>query len=148
MFKEEEMQDNQKDNNPPTVLVEVSGGLVTNVATEEPLPIGTRIIVRDHDNLKVDPNCQDEEWLLGMDETASLVKKLSNHELADLAVDVVGELETRDLSDPSYIEGYKAGFIAALRDENWGPGQVWTDEEKAELFKEIERWFGLDQTNT
>jgi len=51
--------------NPPTVLVEVLGGMVHNVCTEDLLPCTLRVVVRDYDNLKVDPRAEDEEWMLG-----------------------------------------------------------------------------------
>jgi hypothetical protein len=69
------------------------------------------------------------------------IEELNDAALLRLAFQVNQALELRGLPDVSFKEGFKAGFIAALRDENWGPGQVWTDEEAAELFAELERQF-------
>ncbi|MBU0516840.1 MAG: hypothetical protein KJ621_18965 [Proteobacteria bacterium] len=98
-----------------TVLVDVFGGIVQNVKAEEDLHQPVRVVVRDHDNLKVDPDSPDYEWLLG---------------------------EDTGLRSTSYVTGFKDGFIAALRDENFGPGHTWTEKEQADLFEEIDRWFG------
>ena len=61
--------------------------------------------------------------------------------LMRIAGHVQREIELRGLPDVSFKQGYKAGFIAALRDEDIGPGQVWTQNESAELFKELDRRF-------
>ena len=48
------------------VLVEVEGGLVQNVSLLNQSAQPVLVLVRDYDNLKVDPNdYQDAEWLLG-----------------------------------------------------------------------------------
>ncbi|MBU1740410.1 MAG: hypothetical protein KKC37_02615 [Proteobacteria bacterium] len=96
-----------------TVLVEIFGGIVQNVEASDQILHPVRVVVRDHDNLRVDPESTDDEWILDP-----------------------------NTPNESYVAGFKDGFIAGLRDENLGPGQVWTDEEQAELFKEIDRWFG------
>jgi len=137
------------DDPPATVLVEVEGGLVQNVEPIGKLPHPVRVLVRDHDNLKVDPAAEDSEWLLGGNERSVRahqpglpeLKGLDNLRLTRLAATVTAELEDRRLRDDSYVAGYKAGFLAALRDENWGPGQFWTDEETEELFAELDRPF-------
>lgn len=69
------------------------------------------------------------------------IEEMNDAALLRLASQVNQALELRGLPDVSFKEGFKAGFLAALRDENWGPGQVWTDEEAAELFAELERQF-------
>ena len=132
-----------------TILVEVEGGLVQNVEPMGELPHLVLVLVRDHDNLKVDPAAEDNEWLLGGNERSVRghqpglpnLKGLDNLNLTRLAAAVTAELEKRRLRDDSYVQGYKAGFLAALCDENWGPGQVWTDEEAAELFAELDKSF-------
>ena len=48
----------------PTVLVEVSGGMVQNVRPLSRIKGGIRVLVRDHDNLKACPEAQDEVWQL------------------------------------------------------------------------------------
>lgn len=135
---------------PFTILVEVHGGLVQNVEAVGDLPYPVRVLVRDHDNLKVDPEAGDDEWLLGGKEDCMrshrqldhhVLSGLDNLKLTRLATAVAAELEQRRLRDDSYVLGYKAGFLAALRDENWGPGQVWTDEEAEGLLIELEQLF-------
>ncbi len=132
-----------------TILVEVEGGLVQNVEPVGGLPHPVLVLVRDHDNLKVDPTAEDNEWLLGASNglegehqpNVPNLKSLDNLKLTRLAAAVATELEQRRLRDDSYVLGYKAGFLAALRDENWGPGQVWTDEEAEGLLLELEQLF-------
>ena len=51
------------------------------------------------------------------------------------------ELEWRGLPDLSFKQGYKAGFLAALQDDQFGPGQVWSKKEVKKLHKELERRF-------
>lgn len=130
-----------------TLLVEVSGGLVQDVKALGGVTNPIRVLVRDYDNLKVDPQAEDAEWLLGgekdmgQDPTGHFLLGLDDNRLTRLAATVADELESRGLRNVSYVDGYKAGFIAALRDENYGPGQVWLDEEAAELFKELDGRF-------
>ena len=58
-----------------------------------------------------------------------------------LAARVVAEMELRGLPDLSFKQGYKAGFLAALQDEQIGPGQVWDHDEIMELHRELDRRF-------
>ena len=69
------------------------------------------------------------------------IKNLNDEALLDLAAGVVEELELRGLPDVSYKEGYKRGFLYALRDSDLGPGQVWEEDEVVTLFQELERLF-------
>ncbi|MBU0514622.1 MAG: hypothetical protein KJ621_07605 [Proteobacteria bacterium] len=48
----------------PTVVVEVQGGVVQNVYSRNSLPVPLKVTVRDYDNLDVDPQAEDDEWLL------------------------------------------------------------------------------------
>lgn len=52
------------------------------------------------------------------------------------------ELELRGLPDVSFKEGYKRGFLAALKDREIGLGQVWSPELGRRLCCELERRFG------
>lgn len=48
------------------ILIEVEGGVVQNVQQQGFLPHPIRVLVRDYDNMKVEPHeYQDEEWTLG-----------------------------------------------------------------------------------
>ena len=58
-----------------------------------------------------------------------------------VAARVAAEMELRGLPDLSFKQGYKAGFLAALQDEQIGPGQVWDDDEIKELHMELDRRF-------
>ena len=66
---------------------------------------------------------------------------LDNNALIFLAARVQQEMELRGLPDISFKQGYKAGFLAALRDGDFGPGQVWSDSEVKDLYKELDRRF-------
>ena len=57
--------DIKPNNEPPVILVEVRGGLVQDVSIKGKLPGPVRFLVRDFDNLAVDPEAGDDEWLLG-----------------------------------------------------------------------------------
>lgn len=70
-----------------------------------------------------------------------LVSELNDQNLMTLAGRVVQEMELRGLPDVSFKQGYKAGFLAALRDENLGPGQVWEASEIEALYQDLERRF-------
>lgn len=70
-----------------------------------------------------------------------LVSELNDQNLLALAGQLAQELELRGLPDVSFKQGYKAGFLAALRDENLGPGQVWEASEIEELYQDLERRF-------
>jgi len=70
-----------------------------------------------------------------------LVSDLNDQTLLALAGQLVQELDLRGLPDVSFKQGYKAGFLAALRDENLGPGQVWEAQEIEELYQDLERRF-------
>jgi len=48
----------------PTIVVEVLGGVVTEVKTDDSLKHPLRVLVRDYDNLKVDPETEDDEYVL------------------------------------------------------------------------------------
>lgn len=51
------------------ILIEVEGGVVQNVQQQGFLPHPIRVLVRDYDNMKVEPHeYQDEEWTLGAKE--------------------------------------------------------------------------------
>ena len=51
------------------ILIEVEGGVVQNVQQQGFLPHPIRVLVRDYDNMKVEPHeYQDEEWTLGVKE--------------------------------------------------------------------------------
>jgi hypothetical protein len=58
-----------------------------------------------------------------------------------VAARVAAEMELRGLPDLSFKQGYKVGFLAALQDEQFGPGQVWDDDEIKELHQELDRRF-------
>ena len=58
-----------------------------------------------------------------------------------VAARVMAEVELRGLPDLSFKQGYKAGFLAALQDEQIGPGQVWDHDEIKELHRELDRRF-------
>lgn len=49
----------------PTIVVEVLGGVVTEVKTADSLKHPLRVLVKDYDNLKVDPEAEDDEYILG-----------------------------------------------------------------------------------
>ena len=49
----------------PTIVVEVLGGVVTEVKTDDSIEHPLRVLVRDHDSLKVDPEAEDDEYILG-----------------------------------------------------------------------------------
>ncbi len=66
---------------------------------------------------------------------------LDNNALMLLAARVQQEMELRGLPDISFKQGYKAGFLSALRDEDYGPGQVWDQEEIKDLYAELDRRF-------
>ena len=70
-----------------------------------------------------------------------LIGELDDATLSRMAKRVSKEMELRGLPDVSFKQRYKAGFLAALRDENIGPGQVWSHEEVNDLFRELERRF-------
>lgn len=70
-----------------------------------------------------------------------LMSEADDNTLLQMARRMVKELELRGLPDLSFKQGYKAGFLAALRDENLGPGHVWNQKEVRELFKELDRRF-------
>ena len=53
-----------------------------------------------------------------------LIGQLDDATLLQMAGRVCEELELRGLPDVSFKQGYKAGFLAALRDSEFGPGQV------------------------
>lgn len=48
----------------PTLLVEVSGGVVQEIRPLTKLTTPIRVIVRDYDNIKACPEAGDEVWLL------------------------------------------------------------------------------------
>lgn len=50
---------------PPTVVIEVRGGLVQDVHCLGDSAGPIKVIVRDHDNRAVDPKAEDAQWLLG-----------------------------------------------------------------------------------
>ncbi|MBU4599115.1 MAG: hypothetical protein KKA46_14985 [Proteobacteria bacterium] len=70
-----------------------------------------------------------------------LVSDLNDSTLLALAGRVGQELELRGLPDVSFKQGYKAGFLAALRDENLGLCQVWEASEIEALYQDLERRF-------
>ena len=70
-----------------------------------------------------------------------LVSDMNDHTISKLAERVCEELELRGLPDASFRQGYKASFLAALRDDRIGPGQVWNEEEAKRLRNELDRRF-------
>lgn len=70
-----------------------------------------------------------------------LIGQLDDATLIQVAGRVADELELRGLPDVSFKQGYKAGFLAALRDGDIGPGQVWGQDRAEGLFTELERRF-------
>ena len=73
--------------------------------------------------------------------TVFWVTEMNDRALSKLAKRIARELDMRGLPDVSFKQGYKAGFLAALCDEDYGPGQVWSHEESEELFRELDRRF-------
>jgi len=49
---------------PPTIVVEVEGGLVEEIYGPDDLPFPIRVLVRDHDR-QSDPELVESEWLIG-----------------------------------------------------------------------------------
>lgn len=47
-----------------TSIIEVEGGVVQHVYSEDFLPLPITVRVRDYDNLKVDPESKDETFTL------------------------------------------------------------------------------------
>ena len=74
-------------------------------------------------------------------ELLGAIKEMNDLTLMRLAKEVQEAMELRGLPDHSFKQGYKAGFLAALCDEDIGPGQVWSREEAQELYQELERRF-------
>ena len=71
----------------------------------------------------------------------SLIRDMRDAALLQMAATVQEEIELRGLPDRSFKQGYKAGFLAALCDQDYGPGQVWSHEEREGLFQELDRRF-------
>ena len=61
--------------------------------------------------------------------------------LLQVAGRVCEELELRGLPDVSFKQGYKAGFLAALRDSEFDPGHVGSLEHAKALYAELEQRF-------
>jgi len=58
------------DSSAPEVLVEVASGMVREVKMLNASAIPVKVVVRDFDSLKLEPdNYQDDEWLLGESES-------------------------------------------------------------------------------
>jgi hypothetical protein len=70
-----------------------------------------------------------------------LIGQLDDATLLQMAARVCEELELRGLPDVSFKQGYKAGFLAALRDSEFGPGQVLSLEQAKGLYAELEQRF-------
>jgi len=49
---------------PPTIVVELEGGLVEEIHGPDDLPFPIRVLVRDHDR-QSDPELVESEWLVG-----------------------------------------------------------------------------------
>lgn len=71
----------------------------------------------------------------------SFIGKMKEAALLQLAAEVQAEIELRGLPDFSFKQGYKAGFLAAMRDRQLGSGQPWSPEQTQALNAEIERRF-------
>ena len=71
----------------------------------------------------------------------SFISDMQDAALLQMAARVQEEIELRGLPDRSFQQGYKAGFLAALCDQDYGPGQVWSHEERKGLFQELDRRF-------
>ena len=70
-----------------------------------------------------------------------LLSDADDRTVIKVAAKVAAEMELRGLPDLSFKQGYKAGFLAALQDEQIGPGQVWSKVEINELYRELDRRF-------
>lgn len=71
----------------------------------------------------------------------SFIDEMQDSALMQLAAEMQAEIELRGLPDLSFKQGYKAGFVAALRDKAKSTGQPWSPEQTQALHAEIERRF-------
>ena len=70
-----------------------------------------------------------------------LLSDADDRTLIKAAARIAAEMELRGLPDLPFKQGYKAGFLSALRDEDYGPGQVWDQDEIKDLYEELDRRF-------